>query len=497
MSLNTKITVSLIAFVLTLSALFWWTSQSQNAIRDQVFLQELHRSLATNLVNEGPLLQGNEIQPDALEHVFHTLMVINPSIEVYLLDPHGRILSYSAPYKRVQLEHVDLGPVRTFIANGAQFPIVGDNPRAPGQRQVFSAARIDQTDGLGGYLYVVLGGDLHQAAVGKTAWVGMWRNAGIGVVALLSLALLSGLLCWLLLTRRLRRLDRALGQFHRDLTNNGDKAQPIELPRPAQSGDEISRVTRRCMAMSRTILQQVEQLTYTDQMRRQLVANVSHDLRTPLASLEGYLETVLVKKERLSRDEVRRHVSVAYKSAQRLRRLVAELFELARLEADDRQPQLEMFSIAELASDVTQKMRVIAAKRGVELELDVQEHAHFAVAEIGLIERVLENLMVNAIQHSPSNSRVRIEITRTMNERVNIAVIDEGAGIAERELPHIFDRFYRPDHGGDHRTEGAGLGLAIVKRIVELHNSSIQAISKPGRGSAFAFWLPTRMPAIA
>jgi len=496
MSLNTKITVSLLFFVLILSALFWWLSQNQLQIRNQVFLQELHRSLASNLVNEGPLIEEGEIRPDALEHVFHTLMVINPSIEVYLLDPEGVILSYSAPYRRVQMDRVDLEPVRTFVDADHDFPIVGDNPRAPGQQQVFSAAPISQTDGSEGYLYVVLGGDLHQAAVGRTAWIGIWQNAGLGMATLLGLGLLSGILCWSVLTRRLSKLDIALGHFRQQLSIHGSKANPIDVEEDLlRSGDEIGRVAQSCSVMSKTILQQVEQLTYTDQMRRQLVANVSHDLRTPLASLEGYLETVLVKKDRLDPEQVRSHVAIAYKSAKRLRRLVAELFELARLEADDRKPQLEMFSIADLASDVVQKMQVIGDKRAVKLHIEVQEQAHFAVAEIGLIERVLENLIGNAIEHSPPKSQVWVEITRTVDERINIAVVDEGAGIAERELPHIFDRFYRPDHGSDHHTDGAGLGLAIVKRIIELHDSSIEAISKPGRGSAFAFWLPAQVSA--
>ncbi len=495
MALNAKITLSLLALVLGLSGVFWWASQQQGKIRDQLFMQELHRPLAANLVKEGPLLEGDEIRPDALEHVFHTLMVVNPSIEVYLLDPTGAILTYSAPYRRVQMQQVNLAPIQAFLANDAQLPITGDNPREPSRQQVFSAATIYQNEQLSGYLYVVLGGDLHQAAVGKTAWVGIWHNAGIGLLTLVAFALLCGALFWLTLTRRLRRLDQAVSLFRRDLRSNGERAGPIDPTLVGGGKDEIANLADSCATMSQTILQQIEQLTYTDQMRRQLVANVSHDLRTPLASLEGYLETILVKKDQLSPTETRQHVATAYKGARRLRRLIAELFELARLEADDREPSLELFSIAELASDVVQKMQVIAAKRGVRIEIDVQEQAHFAVAEIGLIERVLENLLINAIQHSPEDSRVRVEIIRSASERVNIAVVDEGAGIAERELPHIFDRFYRPDHGGDHRTEGAGLGLAIVKRIIDLHNSSIEAISKPGHGSAFAFWLPTKVPA--
>ena len=180
MSLNVKITLSLLLLVALLSATFWQFSQQQAERRDQMFLQQLHHSLAENLVNEGPLFVDGQIQPDALEHVFHTLMVVNPSIEVYLLDPAGNILSYSAPYRRVQTERVRLRPIEQFIDRSAALPLRGDNPRAPGQQQVFSAAPIHQNELLLGYLYVVLGGDLHQAAAAKTALAGVWQTAGVG-----------------------------------------------------------------------------------------------------------------------------------------------------------------------------------------------------------------------------------------------------------------------------------------------------------------------------
>ncbi|MEN1726972.1 MAG: ATP-binding protein [Pseudomonadota bacterium] len=500
MALNTKITLSLLLLVLLLSALVGWASQHQAEVREQLFLQELHRALADNLVKEMPLIDNGEISTVALEGIFGTMMAVNPSIEVYLLDPAGTILMYSAPYKRVQMDHVDLEPLRAFLEPDARFPITGDNPREPDIQRVFSATAVVHEGAVMGYLYVVLGGDLHQAAAGRAAWTGLAWNAGVGVVALGLFALVCGGLFRLTVSRRLGALNQDVSRFRRAVSAEGAKAVPIggtkASTRPGQ-GDELDHLAHSCGNMSKTILRQLEQLTYTDQMRRQLVANVSHDLRTPLASLEGYLETVLLKHEDLSPDQTRQHVDTAYQSAQRLRRLIAELFELARLEADDREPSLEPFSIAELASDVVQKLRVIAHKRRIDLKLEVQDNAHFAVAEIGLIERVLENLLINAIQHSPDDGEVRLTIKQARADRVSITVIDEGAGIAERELPRIFDRFYRPDHGADHRTEGAGLGLAIVKRIIDLHHSHIEATSRPGHGSAFAFWLPTKVPSMA
>jgi signal transduction histidine kinase len=468
---------------------FWVAVESTNLQRDDV-TQRLHRSLAGSLVKEDPLLRDGAVDPEALGHVFHTLMVVNPSIEVYLLDALGKVLRYSAPEGRVVLERVALAPIHEFLAGEASLPIWGDDPRHPATRKVFSAAPIETDSGLQGYLYIVLESELYASAAAG-GWGRAQRELTLGgAAAILLFGIGSGIAVYTLLTRRLSVLAKEVAA----LRKNDFRDRPSGLVAMANpAGDEIERLAASFHEMGERIVEQVQALRDTDEHRRQLIANVSHDLRTPLAALEGYLETLLLKGQDVSEQERREYLEIARKSGARLSRLVDELFELATLEATSTAPNAEVFCIADLAHDVLQKFQLRAREAGVDLRVDIEPDADFANAEIGMIERVLENLIDNALRFTPSEGRVSLSVSRS-DEALRIVIEDTGAGIPERDLPHIFDRFYRTDAQSDAAQRagavGAGLGLAIAKRIVELHSCTLRARSEIGVGTAFSFDLP-------
>jgi signal transduction histidine kinase len=240
--------------------------------------------------------------------------------------------------------------------------------------------------------------------------------------------------------------------------------------------------------MSRRIGEQLTELERADRMRRELVANVSHDLRTPLSSLHGYLETLLLKGDRIDPEERRRYLEIATRNSGSLSKRIAALFELAKLDAYEVRLEEERFSLAELVQDVVQDFEMRAREKRVELHTEREEKVPFVVADIGLIERALENLIGNAVRHTPSGGRVTVSI-RTDHSEVSVEVRDTGPGIPPDELPSVFDRFYRcraDESGGG----GTGLGLAIAKRIVDLHRGSIRADSTIGEGTVFTLTLP-------
>jgi two-component system OmpR family sensor kinase len=449
----------------------------------QEVAQKLNASLAENMVSEHLLFRDDEIDQAALEQLFHGLMVINPRVELYLLDNGGRILAYSAPPGKVQRKSVDLAPVRRFLAGDYMPPLRGDDPRSLERQKVFSVAPIDVDGRLVGYLYVILASEHYDSVAHMLAdsYV-IQRNVllSLGVVIF---ALLAGLLLFALLTRRLRRLTRAVEDFQLAGFSG-------TLPLARNSGDEIDRLTRSINAMAGRIAGQVQRLQETDSQRRELVANVSHDLRTPLASLQGYLETLRFKGEDLGREEQLHYLEVAHRHCLHLGRLVEELFDLARLDANEVQPVLEPFSLPELVQDVVHKFELRAGQRGVSLLAQYDANLPFVVGDIALIERVMDNLIENALRHTPDRGTVTVAV-QPVGEAVAVQVIDTGSGIASEDLPYIFDRFYQSDRmrtGG-----GAGLGLAIARRIVELHGRTIRAASGAGHGATFAFDLPVAM----
>jgi signal transduction histidine kinase len=195
----------------------------------------------------------------------------------------------------------------------------------------------------------------------------------------------------------------------------------------------------------------------------------------------------------LSPEERRQYLEIAIRHCVHLSRLVAGLFDLAKLEARETAVVREPFNISELVQDAVQKYGLAGRERGVLLRTNAGENIPFVFADIALIGRVLDNLVENAIRHTPKGGAVDVDLAAG-NDAVAVTVSDTGTGIAADELPHIFDRFYR---GGARRMDEdghAGLGLAIVKKILELHGSTVDVRSVPGKGAAFAFSLPMYRP---
>ena len=255
----------------------------------------------------------------------------------------------------------------------------------------------------------------------------------------------------------------------------------------AQQGDEIQRLDRAFKAMSQRINQQINVLEANDQKRRNLVANVSHDLRTPLAAVLGYLETLQLRTDQISPAQHQGYIDIALRNAMRLSALIDELFELAKLEAGGVTPGNEPFSIADLVQDVVQQQGVLAQKKGIVLESGSVDGLPFVLGDISLIQRVLENLIANAIHHVQAGERITVKLVQ-QNNRIKVAVWDGGRQIDQAELEKLFDRYYQGSHR-DERTPGAGLGLSIAKQILCLHNSVIEVCNEDSGGKVFSFSL--------
>jgi signal transduction histidine kinase len=453
--------------------------------------QRLNRRLAEQIVAEKLLMQENRVNQEALADIFHMFMVINPSIEVYLLDPRGAILAFSADPGKVKRTQVSLRPIRQLLEEDVTIPVQGDDPRDPDGKKVFTVARIPEKGPLQGYLYVILGGETYDSIVQKLKASYILQLSAWIIIASLLFALVAGLVLFASLTGRLKRLANAMDAF-----GSGNTHQPMRLP-PANRGrgsDDIDRLGLTFREMAKRIDSQMEQLQQADSMRRELIANVSHDLRTPLATLQGYIETVLLKGDDLGPQERRNYLKTAIKHCQRLSKLVSELLELAKLDSYEIRPAREPFNLSELVQDVVQKFQLMANEKQITLSTTCGKNLPFVNADIGLIERVLENLIENAVHNTPPGGSVRLILT-PQPKNVAVQVSDTGHGIPTAELAHIFSRFYQLDKSRKSEQAHSGLGLAISKKILELHDRSIEVASALGSGTTFSFNLPAKSPA--
>lgn len=452
--------------------------------------QQVNRDLARNLVADRDLVAEGRLNEPALKSMFHDYMQINPSIEIYLLDLEGRILSYSADPGKVKRKRVSLEPIRAFLDDAARFPLLGDDPRSHERRKVFSVTPVPSADAPQGYLYVVLRGETYDFVDAFAEGSYFARLSAWAVAATLVFGLLAGLIVFRLLTRRLQRLTAAMDRFR--VSDFSEPGRYQHKP-AAEARDEVDRLGVTFDQMAGRIVEQIQELKQQDALRRDLVAQVSHDLRTPLAALHGYLETLKLKENALSAEERAKYLEIVLRQSQHLTRLVGELFELAKLEAREATPQCEPFSLPELVQDVVQKFQLEAGERRVTLTMELDADLPLVSADIALVERVLDNLIDNALSHTPAGGTVRVPVRRDA-DRVILCVADTGKGIAEGDLPKIFEPFYQakePASGNGH----AGLGLAIARRIVELHGSVLDVRSRPGEGTTFVFGLPVWRPA--
>lgn len=441
--------------------------------------QRLNADVAEHLLDEVTPFQGDTINQEALGQIMHSMMAVNPGIEVYLLDPEGEILSYVAPHKKILLNRVDLGPVRTFLSHQGETYIRGEDPRHPGQQKVFSAAPVYEAEQLKGYVYIILAGDAYQSATELLLGSHMLRLGGWSLAITLLVALLLGLGVLYLVTRYLSEIIR---------TVEGFRQGNLQARIPVRRRGELSQLALSFNEMADTIVADMEKLRTLERLRRELIGNVSHDLRTPLAVVQGYIETVLMKNEDLAATERARYLHLALSSSQRLEKLVGDLFELSKLEALQVEPKYEPFFISELVQDMLPRFQGLAEKQGLRLAATLPPNLPPVYADVAMIERVLQNLLENALKFTPEGGEVRVEVI-PHDQQVEIKVSDTGIGIPESDLPFIFDRYYRSERRAS-KGHSSGLGLAISQKLLRLHQVSIEVGSRLGEGAQFSFALP-------
>ena len=449
--------------------------------------QKLNATLAEHIVTHNEILyKKDRVNHNALKEIFHMLMVINPSIEVYLLDVKGNILAYSAPEGKVKRKSIDINPITSFINKTATMPVFGDDPRNLDRQKIFSAAQIPPEGTAEGFLYVILASEAYDSVTEMIEGSYILRVSMMGLGASLLIALIAGLLMFALLTGRLRTLSSTMQNY---LRAGGDNTIEARYPVKRYSKDEIESLGENFNLMADRIDAQVAELKNNDAKRRELIANVSHDLRTPLTSLHGYLETLLLKEHELSEEERKEYIQIATNHSKRLGQLITELFELAKLDSVETLLNVEPFSLGELVQDVVYKFKLAAEKKGISLKANFGFDIPFAYGDIGLMQRVLDNLVENALRYTPKGGEIAVTLTPGHGNIV-VRITDTGCGIPNDELNHIFDRFYRLQKSREEGELNSGLGLAIAKRIVNLHGGQISAESKLDKGTTFTFNMP-------
>ena len=443
--------------------------------------QLLNRDYAESIAVEiQPIVEAGLHTGDIADAI-HYMMVLNPMVEIYLISSGGSIEAYfTHPEEKLLRKEIDTSPLEEFVENNGRGLILGEDPRSLNDKKPFSASRLlmgaDE-----GFVYVILRGQGYDRSLAELRSSYYVRTGFTTFLLALLLTLIVGFSLFFVVTRRLRVLSVAVRAFE-----HGQMDSRVEI----KGSDELGSLARAFNDMAASVETGLEALKEAEGERKELIANISHDLRSPLTSVRGHLETVLLKGTTMPEAKRTEYLETALKNVSSFQRLVEELFDLVRLENRQIEVSMEPFGIAELVQDVVLKLKPQAENAGVTIDAGLSDGLPPVNADIGMIERVLTNLIENALRFTDEGGIVKVELEE-VDTGVRVTVIDNGAGIAPEDLPHIFERFYRADKSRDRTVSGTGIGLAIAAEIIALHGGLIDAESTRGKGSRFFFILST------
>jgi signal transduction histidine kinase len=367
--------------------------------------QMLNKDVAAHIARFTSPFGREGIDKDKADSVFYHAMVISPSAEVYFLDTSGRVIYFHGDTSEIKDFQVPLTPLRRYLSSEGRRHITGVDPRDPGRLKIFSAAPVESPEGLLGYIYVILGSRQYRSVTQ------MLYNSRVTPVVLFTVVIIVvvSLLFTALYLRRVRmRFDEMVAAMGRRF----------------REGD--------------------------------FMVNLSHDLRTPLAIARGYAETIVLKKGELSPEEELGYNELVVGQLRQVEKMVGQLFELAKMESRNFETKREPFVFSEMVGEVLR-----ATGAGERTEQHGMEDGSWVEADIGLMERVVQNLLVNAISYSTENGRICLRLRREADELV-LRMANEGVALPADLLEWINAR-------GDGRPERPAIGLTIVKRILSIH----------------------------
>jgi signal transduction histidine kinase len=427
------------------------------------------------------------------DSVFYQAMVISPSAEVYFLDTMGRVIYFHGDTSEIRNWQVDVGPLQRYLLSGGLQYISGSDPRDPDHRKIFSAASVEGDGGRLGYIYVILGNEQYRTVTQMLVNSRVMPAVLGAVVFIVAVSLLITALYIHRFRRRFNDMLAVLNKFR-----EGDFTARFA----EREKDELELVTGSFNKLADLLLDNIDRVTASEKERRDFMVNISHDLRTPLAIARGYAETLLLKKGQLGAEEGSAYSELVLSKIRQVEKMVGQLFELSKMESANFEMQREPFVFSEVLQEVVGAVvstadgaGVIATGDGAGVEGGVRWNGSvdcrnctdgsYVIADISMMERVLQNLVVNAVAYTRGGGRVVVALDRVGEELV-FTIENEGEPLAADLLAWI---------SGGVRPKKPAIGLAIVRKILALHGYAFRAEVLPGGVNMFSFRMPVYVTA--
>jgi signal transduction histidine kinase len=466
------------SFLLVYSLLIGYVFIRSSINYEKEVNEKLNKDIAFQIVKDASPFLNGRVSENKVQDLMHYLMTVNPSIEIYVLNGSGDILTYMAPNKVVQLKKVSVLPILKFIESKGNEFIQGDDPRNPGKLKVFSAAPVLENNKILGYVYVILASQEYDGIASSI------QNSSflqLTLKSFLMILIISFLIAFVIFWITTKNLSHIIDVFRN--YKSGDMKSRIALPLP---NTEYTIIEKTFNEMADSLEQKMTQIHEIDNLRKELIANISHDLRTPVASISGYTELLIDKNDTINSADRIKYLAIIDTNSKKMGKQIQDLFDLSKLESAHYKLLIEPLHLGELVADIADKYKLLANKKGVHLNTIFSKNLPLIQADIALMDRAIQNLVENALKFSATGSTINIEIGQAP-DKIIISVSDTGIGISEPEIPFIFDRY---KIGKKNTENSTGLGLAIVKKIIELHKAAIHVLSKENSGTTFTIEIP-------
>jgi len=458
-----RISILIFILVTVLSLLFIAITYFTTKEFYQSSTQLTDKDVAAHIAKFASPFEAQGINKTIADSVFYNAMVLNPNIEVYFLDTAGKIMYYQAPDSLIKLHTIPLNNIQKLIQSKGETYIKGPDPKLPSQQKVFSAAEVYSNEKLAGYIYVILGSNVSTNSSNMLFGSNAMRLA---LIVFAIIIVLSILLSTIYVNRLQRSFKRIIAVLNEYMKGNLD----IRFNRNEK--DEFAPITDSFNQMATLLSYNIEKLKQTEQERRNFIATISHDLRTPLSVAKGYTETALTKinDNTINKTEIDAFIQLVYKKLQQIEVMVQNLFDLSRMESVHFSPNKEAFIFSEILIEAFHIAERKASEKNIAMHCTGCEDISWINADIRMMERVVQNLFDNALKYTPEHGSISIRIekdeyTLTVSFRNNGVLGDElieWINIANAQAVAL--KIVKPAN--------AGLGLLIVKKILELHNYS-------------------------
>lgn len=455
-SIFSHISVLVFTLITIICLLFMGITYLSTSNFHEASMQLLNKDVAAHIAKFTSPFKDGGIDKKKADSVFYDAMVLSPSAEVYFLDTSGKVIAYHADINDIEQWVLPLENIKKLIASQGKEYIKGPDPRDPENQKIFSASEVFNGEQKLGYIYVILGSNKNITKMLYNSYF-----SGLIIKVFFVIIILSILFSFFYINRFQKSFNYMLVILEK--FQNGD----FEARLPVNKNGELEPVTMAFNKMADLLVYNIDKITKSEKERKDFIANISHDLRTPLSIARGYTETLLIKKEKhISAEEEAEFLQLVYRKIMQVEQMVKQLFDLSKMESVAFVPKKEPFVFSEILQEIIHDSLSSSGEKDITVDSSNSQDPSWIFADVGMMERVIQNLMVNAIKYTPQNGLIKVSLIKEPKEL--IFKIQNSGQILN---PQMIDWFNNPNDINllSKRPANSGLGLVIVKKILQLH----------------------------